>query len=632
MGKREYFALGGLTLGFLTACHYYGPGVNLSFLLYSLLLMIAAYVAIPSVTKSAVVRNHPSLVACLLLSILAITCHHLFFSASKDTSFSPSLVLAALPVSILLGLFLGRQAFTALFWICALFAANAAVRFVWLGERASSPLVDPGTMTTLLYLAWLPWTHQNLDGARPVSRNILLLLASVTLVFTLAMFATYSRYALIVVFGALAGWLVLSLWQKIAWKSLGAVSIGIIAAFAIYTLSTNMLGGAVNESLAAMNPDVAQPSPRELLWTSTLAMIARESGWTGLGLYTFSLLYPQYRSVYEQGTQGLFAHNDFLQIFMEGGLFLFIPLLAFALFVLGRCVIEGFARGGWRASLGYWAAAACALVHASINFVLYIYPLTVLLGIVFGAGYVIAKEGRSSEKPSGSGQRKIWWQLSLVPIALVIWTLGVDVASYSVFSGQKGVPGVRQVVKTPDEAVSFAHIAAELNDDRGIPRLALAQYHAAGLVADPNESNPIETRKRTAQYFQEAIAVDPWNPMAYLSFAQFLNRNDGRKEAIEELLLKAHSLNKQDVAVANALYLFYSANDQSQKALEVARAVLQWCEFHTTRDRQGMEALVSKVQGLPGLEEETTRCNNLFAKPTLTNRKPPLVLQYFMGR
>ena len=533
-------------------------------------------------------------------------------------------------MSIFLGLLLGRAALTALFWVCALFAASAAVRFVWFGDRASSPMADPGTLTTLLYLAWIPWTHRQLSETKQQSGYLSFLVGAVGLVFTLAMFATHSRYALLAVFGALTGWWILTFWQKVAWKNLIATTVGVLIAFAIYTLSQDM-GGAVNESLAAINGGTEEISDRELIWSSTLNVIAHESGWAGLGLYTFSLVYPQYRSVYEQGTQGIYAHNDFLQMFMEGGLLLLVPLLVLTLFVVVRCVVEGFARGQWRESLGCWGAIACALVHASINFVLYVFPLVILFGLVFGVGCALARENSSAQESDTGRKHKFWWRLSVLPIGVVLAVLALDVVTYAVFSGQKGVPLVKQFVQSPSDAAAYARLASSLNDDRGVPKLALAQYHAAGLVAD-QDGRGNETRQRTAQYFQEAIATDPWNPLAYFSFARFLNGNGGRKDAIEELLLKAHSLAPQDVSVSDALYSFYLANDRLEASSDVVFSTLRWCDFHTTRNRSGMEYFLTKVESAKRFDAELSDCKALYATPAKVDRTPPLGLQYFLSR
>ena len=583
--------------------------------------LLLGYVILPAPNKASVSSQLPKLAGAVLVTVLLIASHHLFLSQSKDSSFSVSLVLVTLPLVMLFSAGLGERAFSVLFWVCAAFAGYAAARYLWLGERAYVPLLDPGVFATLLYLAWIPWTHRRLRPGSDQTIGLAAVLGGLAFVFSLALLATHSRFSILAIGLVVSGWWLLSLWQACARRALISVSLGVLLGAVAYIGFTPEDMPTIFADPAVAGAD-ASASPRWLLLNSAGEMGMAEMPGLGVGLYGFSLLYPRYRSVDEQDTLGLFAHNDFVQIAVEGGFLLLLPLLAlvgWTLFNGGRLALQ---RGAWAERLGYWLAASVALLHATVNFVFYILALVVLLGAVLGA----AVGHQTAPPPRSERIRLSLWTPMVILGVLII--LAFDSVTYAVFSGHGGVPGANAIRQDPARMLSWADFAARVNDDRSVPRLALAQLYshehvvaAAGLAQ--------KTKADIAQLYSEAIAIDPSNPYAYVAFADYLEKNGGRAEAPEALRLRAWALAPQDPEIASVLVRFYVNKGATDQALEIAEESMRWCELQARRSRgaqyeflQTVTRLGLKVQGLKA-------CRGHYEKAILGRRAPPPLLKYF---
>ena len=603
------------------ACHYYGPGINLAFQLYAMFWLLLAYVFLPATAKECVFSRLPKLVLAVSITLLLIAVHHFFLSQSKDSSFSVSLVVATLPLLILFSTGLGERPFIVLFWVCAAFAGYAAVRYLWFGERAYTPLLDPGVFATLLYLAWIPWTHRQLSPGTRETSGFAFQVGGLAAVFSLALLATHSRFAMLALGLIVSAWWLLSLWQTSARRVLVAVSLGVLLGAALYVgfapldtpkdLSEQIFDGA----------KVAE-SPRWLMLKSTLAMALGELPGVGVGLYGFSLLYPQYRSLDEQDTVGLFAHNDYAQLAVEGGLMLLVPLLV----LIGWTLFNGgrlfFQRGVWAERLGYWLAASLALLHAAFNFVFYILALVVLLGVVLGAAVA------QRPVPAGRPGRNLSSAGGVLVTLGILAILAIDVFTYGVFSGHGGVPGASAVREAPVRMLTWADIATRVNDDRSVPRLALAQLYTYEQVVAEAGMTP-KTKDEIAELYSEAIAIDPWNPYAYVAFADYLGKNGGKQAAREALLLKARDLAPQDPQVALVLVRFYVDADDTKKARAIAQTSMRWCELQASRARGAQLTFLQTVSQL-GLEVDgLARCWVHYQSASTNRRAPPPLLEYF---
>ena len=154
------------------------------------------------------------------------------------------------------------------------------------------------------------------------------------------------------------------------------------------------------------------------MWAVTWTMI-RDAPWGGHGLGTFGSQFPLYQArAFSRGWSAPFignasftsyAHNDFLQLWAELGLFGLLASGALIWIVLKR----GRALAGDSEALGCWAAMISLLVNAAVAFPLHL-PTTLMLFVVL-TGVV---EGAVSKKP-GIPSKSVFARLAIALLILV---------------------------------------------------------------------------------------------------------------------------------------------------------------------------------------------------------------------
>ncbi len=128
---------------------------------------------------------------------------------------------------------------------------------------------------------------------------------------------------------------------------------------------------------------------RLLIWDATINMIS-DAPWLGHGLGTFGLKFPEYQAeVLSQPSMAAFipnasfttyAHNDYLQLWAELGVFGFAAFVALIWIVLKR----GKTLARDPLVLGFWAAIISILVNAAVAFPFHL-PTTLMLFVMFVA-------------------------------------------------------------------------------------------------------------------------------------------------------------------------------------------------------------------------------------------------------
>ncbi len=220
-----------LTAGLL----FQGTSVNLVVLAMASAASLASLVCVwSSGVSEAFARNRYGFAMSLgMLGYLTVAYR---LSVSPDSSFAASWVLAAGPLTFICASAIALRprpkrllqgSVTAL--VVAL-AALSAFRFVFFGERAHQPLVDPNNYAALMYLIWIPLVHRHLTdgwrGLQPSPLQHCLVFAS-SFVLMLALIATRSRTSLVVVGVAVLIWLGLAIYRREAANRL-LVHVGVV--------------------------------------------------------------------------------------------------------------------------------------------------------------------------------------------------------------------------------------------------------------------------------------------------------------------------------------------------------------------------------------------------------------------
>lgn len=578
-----------------------------------------------------VLADNPWLSGVCISALILIVLHHSLFSISVDTSFAPSWIAAMLPLMALLGLLTNPAlVFTGIAWIVFLFAAISAVEFTFWGLRAHTPLFEPNNYVTLLYLAWLPWVLTRAAADAQPAQHILS--ALITLIVCTAMFATHSRFAFLVVAGCCL-LLVFLCWRQdfgvrhTTWI-LGAAGL----AAGLYVWLTSGGAGNVVTDMVAASSEQGSAQARWLMVEAAWQMLEQYGGLSGIGLYNYAMLYPMFRPLAEQETGGQFVHNDYLQVALEGGVWLSIPLVVLFGCISYVCLRGVFFRQQWDPRVAYAIGVGVALLHALVNFVLYVLPLTIVLGVLVANVF-----RRDADKPGMDGAvvRRVGWLVWLVMglgLTLNVAYLLLDSVTYDAFAPRSNIPLVERMRANPDSLSAYVGFAQNMNPDRGVPILGeakLLEYKMQRSAASPDLVAQAEAA------YQRAIVVDPWNPSAYTNYYQFLTRYKLlAKFEHTNLLREAQRLNPRDLT-ATALFIdYYLGEGDTASAMAQVRNLLPWCEIlHRTESDQFADLLhrfgnANFLADTPQLREEIEQCGAVRGQLNSAGRRPTILMRY----
>ena len=612
-------------LVFLLACHYFGPGVNLALLFYPSLLLVGLCATKTSRLVS-LQQSEPTVFWLTIGWLGTLAVHHLLFSLSPESSFAVSMALALIGVVLLYVLASPTPVafYRVAFWIMFVFATFASVKYVLSGERAFTPVADPNNLVTLVFLAWVPWAHKSLATRSEPKRWYWA--TAISSIFVLAALATQSRFAIGVIGLLLGFWWLGVVVKQLELRPTMILSAGVLMAGLVYWLlspATGPVVGGAEEAVA--ESQVA--SERLLLLQSAWQLVQQHGGWLGTGVYSFSLLYPSLRSLSEQGTAGLYVHNDYFQLVQEGGVLFAVFFVALLIWF----VRTGFRRlrAGilWRSDSGFLAAVGITLLHANFNFTFYILPIGMLFAVVFANALraEILNSGIST-----TSKPQLWLvRFGVVVLFVVVGRLGLEAYNYAVFSGQKGLPLAQSLAADSDSQLRFSQLSDRLVSDQGIVQFAQAQIYAYQSVSDD------EPNTRVLKLYRQAIESDPWNPSVRLKFAEYLNYYQlGEQAAIE--LAAAHALNPQDIEISRALMQTLWQLGRRDEVEQVAQHALAWCPLIGRRGPALLDELGSYVASLnrslqsPIVAEQLATCRTLRESlPPGPSREPSWVMRWF---
>jgi O-antigen ligase len=163
----------------------------------------------------------------------------------------------------------------------------------------------------------------------------------------------------------------------------------LVLAFACAELVTRVGVSGVpvaSQRMMSLQHPFAAGAGRFIIWQGCLEMIRACPLW-GTGLGTFWFLWPPYRSPQDAGG-GYYAHNDYLQLWIEGGLPLIILLagLLFAVVISFYRTIKAkdLPQANKIEALALFAGLMGLAIHTFFDFNFYIMPTMILAGVMLG--------------------------------------------------------------------------------------------------------------------------------------------------------------------------------------------------------------------------------------------------------
>lgn len=243
---------------------------------------------------------------------------------------------------------------------------------------AQGPFQDRNLFAALMNLLWFPaaFVFLTVNNSR---YHFKLLVKGVGLfVIATALFATTSR-------GGIAIWLLLMpvlLWAAYLNNQSRKRPIFIVLiALTAYLCSALLLNANIADRTFHLNQDPSTIA-RLQLWQSSVKMILTHPV-IGSGWGTFVHYYPAYRVPLENTTAGFFAHNDYLQFAIEGGipaLLIQICLMSGLLIQLRRCLKRAANIAAFE-SVALLLGVLALFIHALVNFIFYQALMSILAGL-----------------------------------------------------------------------------------------------------------------------------------------------------------------------------------------------------------------------------------------------------------
>ncbi len=146
----------------------------------------------------------------------------------------------------------------------------------------------------------------------------------------------------------------------------------------------NLRGSLITDRLEALSDPYSAGSDRFLIWQQSLNM-ALSKPLEGFGLGTYWQFWPQWRDPAD-GTSGFWAHNDFLHLWVEGGLIAVVLLLL--VHVLVARAVWQIVKSSKRSesekveSVVLFAGLLAVAIHAQFTFNYYNLPILIMLSLM----------------------------------------------------------------------------------------------------------------------------------------------------------------------------------------------------------------------------------------------------------
>ena len=254
-----------------------------------------------------------------------------------------------------------------------------------LEQHARSVFETRNTQAAFLNLVALPASAYflRMNSERSIARHHVVILGVALFILFLSIFLSASRGAslsLAISMGLLA---VLTV-KCVPKRAIFLLSGLLITAFLVSKISHGELGERL--------PQLMQDSPRRVIWESSWNLL-QASPWQGIGLGLFYLAYPAYRNPVDS-SGGFFAHNDYLQIWIETGLpglLLLLSVLVSAAWLFARALGKTNLSKDTRVELtGLFCGLTAVAGHSIVDFNLYILSIMMISGLAMGRFHELA--------------------------------------------------------------------------------------------------------------------------------------------------------------------------------------------------------------------------------------------------
>lgn len=386
--------------------------------------------------------------------------------------------------------------------------------------------------------------------------------------------------------------------------------------------------GLLAERAATLGDPGSAGASRFRIWAGTWAMF-RDHWLTGTGLGTFWLRYPPYRMPTD-GSGGFYAHNDYLQVAAETGVFGALLLIAFILSVLRRGVLT--ARSpvldpDRRVQAGCVLSGLTTVgVHSLFTYNFYVLPILVVAG--GGLGY-LHRLGEVAGQPSYRVSLGPWirpgaFRLAACgALAVPLVVLGTGVAA------QWHVSQARDAAQRGDIAAARDSLDAAIRLSPDNPVIVYMRGDMTRQLLTRGDYPP-EARQAlfsaTRSDLAHAVDMSPYRPEPYVAQAELLARAGRPRGEVAGWYRRALAVDPLHVKGRLGLALFLTAHGDEARALDVLEAgynyrypvrrstVAYYDLYAKLLSRQGRDSRAAAVKAQADEDRQTLR--------TLARRPP----------
>lgn len=478
-------------------------------------------------------------------------------------------------------------------------------------QQARSIFETRNTHAAFLNMVSLPASAYFLllQAEKDTARVHPVLLGAVLYILFFSIFMTASRGATLSFVLSMSVLTVFSV-RRVPGRAIG-ILLGLIT---IAFLSAKFLpgGGELFDRL----PQIAQDSGRLLIWESSWNLL-QNSPWHGIGLGLFYLAYPPYRHP-QDNSGGFFAHNDYLQVWIETGwpgLLLLLAVLGAVAWLLWRAWRE--ADDKTRIEMtGLFCGLLAVASHSFVDFNFYILSIMMVTGLMLGRFHELAV--RALRSPSIQLRPSRWvgkraypfivTLLFLFPL-LYFFALGLANSYY-----EKGLSLAQQGrLEEADKSLVSAHRLTP-SDDRIL--IAHADLYRHAITQLPPEA--AESRSALYQdaikFLDHAKAANPLRGLTLVIRGRLYQQNEeiagtGAQEQAMDSLRLALALNpklfqgRMDYA---ALLLRTGRKSEALQALDEGAKY----EYYPMPDLIPFYALTARLRREAGRPEEARILEN----------------------
>lgn len=398
-----------------------------------------------------------------------------------------------------------------------------------LNQPPRSLFLDANMYAAMLNLIALPTAGYLLLRCLPgkTSRTLPTVLGAAFFLLVCGVMITRSRGSILTLFFGL-GLLVACTYRHVPRRALAAVLALVFLAYAGAELGSQ---GGLTARFGTLSDPAAAGSERWLIWRQSWELL-RQSPWWGAGVGLYPLVWARYRHP-DDGSAGYFAHNDYLQLWIEAGLpglVLFLAVLASAAWLFAHTLRNRNLPAAVRVeAAGLFAGLAAIAMHALIEFPFYIPPILIVYGLMLARlqslatshGHVKSWVIRPAQYFSRGGFRTIVAATALLPLAYFASIVLSDLDM------QRGVELAAQGhPDAADEVLARAMRLRPNSDSVPIARADLRR-HVLG-------QNPALDTQQKAKLFEDADQLlaraerlNPLRPVTFLVRAELYRLNPG---------------------------------------------------------------------------------------------------------